>query len=72
MDALTAELRRMLDGRWADVRDGARAVAEDPRFAVSVGANRNPCSRVSPTMPTIVRGLRSRASVRYPPPMTSA
>jgi acyl-CoA oxidase len=39
VDALIAELRRVLDGRWHEVRDGARQLAEDPRFAVSVGAD---------------------------------
>jgi acyl-CoA oxidase len=33
------ELKRVLDGRWHEVRDGARQVAEDPRFAVTVGAD---------------------------------
>ena len=36
---LAGELKRVLDGRWSEVRDGARAVAQDPRFAVSVGAD---------------------------------
>jgi acyl-CoA oxidase len=30
-------LRRHLDGRWGDIRERARELATDPRFAVSVG-----------------------------------
>ncbi|MDT4891324.1 MAG: acyl-CoA oxidase, partial [Pseudonocardiales bacterium] len=32
-----AELRTVLDGRWADVRDQARKLAADPRFVIAVG-----------------------------------
>jgi acyl-CoA oxidase len=31
-------VRGLLDGRWRDVRDEARGLADDPRFAVTVGA----------------------------------
>ncbi|MGH8962236.1 MAG: acyl-CoA dehydrogenase [Jatrophihabitantaceae bacterium] len=33
------QLRRYLDGRWAQIRERARALATDPRFAVTVGAD---------------------------------
>jgi acyl-CoA oxidase len=32
-----ASLRRFLDGRWREVREQARELARDPRFAVTVG-----------------------------------
>ena len=34
-----AALRQYLDGRWREVREQARELAVDPRFAVSVGAD---------------------------------
>jgi acyl-CoA oxidase len=34
-----ASLRQVLDGRWRDVREQARELAQDPRFAVTVGAD---------------------------------
>src|SRR5690349_25094162 len=32
-------IRTVLDGRWHEIREQARELARDPRFAVSVGAD---------------------------------
>ncbi|HEY8828012.1 MAG TPA: hypothetical protein VIM17_09675, partial [Jatrophihabitantaceae bacterium] len=32
-----ADIRAQLDGRWSEIRQRARELAQDPRFAVTVG-----------------------------------
>jgi acyl-CoA oxidase len=54
------DLRGYLDGRWAEVRERARELAKDPRFAVTVGDD------TETQRARVLTRLRALAAADYP------